>query len=56
MQMLTLAQVADYLESATIEETHDKGFVITHFGKNAAGARFVLVNNCFGNSVVTESM
>lgn len=56
MKILTLAQVADYLESATIEETHDVGFAITHFGKNAAGARFVLVNDCFGNSAVTEGM
>ena len=56
MQQLTLEQQADYLDSATIESTMDAGHAIIHAGTNEAGVRFVMVNDCFGRTVVTESM
>lgn len=56
MQQLTLAETADYLESAIIEHMQDVGHAIIHSGRNAAGARFVLVNDCFGKTTVTEGM
>lgn len=55
MQNLTLQQAADYLESAVIEHTDDTGHAVIHTGRNAAGARFVMVNDCFGKSAVTEA-
>lgn len=55
MQQLTLEQVADYLESATIEQSHDVGHAIVHIGRNAAGGRFVMVNDCYGKTTVSES-
>lgn len=56
MKQLNLEQAADYLESATIERTHDAGHAIIHIGSNAAGVRFVLMNDAFGMTTVTESM
>lgn len=56
MKLITLEQAADFLETATIEDTHDHGFAIIHTGTNAAGARFVLVNDCNENTMLTESM
>jgi D-aminopeptidase len=56
MQHLTLEQTADYLETATIEHTHDAGYAVVHVGRNAAGASFVLVNDAHGRTVVTESL
>jgi len=53
---LTLDQAADYLTTATIEHSHDSGFAITHFGRNVAGARFVMTNDCYGRTTVTESL
>jgi len=55
MRNLTLEQLAGYLESATIEQSLDAGHAITHIGRNEFGVRFVLVNDCFGNSVVSEA-
>lgn len=56
MQSLNLQQLADYLESASIEHTHDAGHAVIHTGKNAVGARFVLVNDYHGRTTVTESL
>lgn len=56
MQYLTLEQTADYLEAANIEATCDAGHAIVHIGRNAAGIRFVLVNDVLGQTVVTESL
>ena len=56
MKQLTLEQTAEYLESATIEQTHDVGHAIVHIGRNAFGVAFVLVNNAAGETTVTESM
>lgn len=56
MRQLTMAQAASYLAAATIEHTHDTGHAITHTGTNALGVRFVLVNDCTGQTVLTESL
>ncbi|MES2716470.1 MAG: hypothetical protein V4795_11935 [Pseudomonadota bacterium] len=53
MQSLSLAQVADILETATIQNTTDHGHTIVHVGTTEAGHRFVLVNDCNGNSCVS---
>lgn len=55
MKQLTLEQTADYLERATIERSHDVGHAIIHIGRNAFGVKFVLINNAFGETTVTES-
>lgn len=55
MQQLSLAQAADYLEAATIEHCHDAGHAITHIGKSASGVRFVLVNDAYGATALTEA-
>lgn len=55
MQHLNLQQAADYLEAATIDDTTDTGHAITHTGINAAGTRFVLVNDCHGRTVLVEA-
>lgn len=55
MQRLTMQQLADYLETATIEGTTDHGHAITHTGTNEAGARFVLVNDINGDTTLTEA-
>jgi len=56
MQVLNPQETADYLESATIDFTHDTGFAIVHTGVTDAGHKFVLVNDYRGESVLTESM
>lgn len=56
MQQLTLQYAADYLENATIEHTHDAGYTIIHTGRNAAGARFALMNDCNGETTISESL
>jgi hypothetical protein len=53
MQRLTLEQVADYLETATIEATEELGPAIIHTGKRD-GLYFVLVNTSEGASVLIE--
>lgn len=55
MQKLTLEQAANYLEGAIIEHTHDTGDTIIHVGRNAEGVRFVLANDCFGETSIVES-
>lgn len=56
MKSLTQAETADYLESATIINTMDCGHAIAHIGVTDTGIRFMLVNDCYGNTVVTESL
>ena len=53
MQSLSLAQVADILETASIETTTDHGHAVVHVGTTEPVARFVLVNDCNGHSCVT---
>lgn len=54
MQQLTIQQAADYLEAAIIHQTTDHGFALIHAGINAAGARFVMVNEANGDPSLTE--
>ena len=56
MQILTLAQAADILETATVEHTADHGHAIVHTGTTEAGHRFVLVNDCTGRSCVSYQL
>lgn len=56
MKTLTQAETADYLEAATIINTMDAGHAIAHWGISGEGFRFMLVNDCHGNAVVTESV
>lgn len=55
MQQLSLAQAANYLETATIEHSFDAGHAITHIGKSASGTRFVMVNDAYGATALTEA-
>ena len=55
MRVLNLNETADFLETAIINHTVDHGHAITHSGTTEAGLRFVLLNNCDGESVLTES-
>jgi len=55
MRVLNLNQTVDFLESATIKNTIDAGHAIVHMGVSEAGSRFVLINDCNGESVLTES-
>lgn len=54
MKALDLNQVATYLEDATILQTIDSGFALTHFGVTSAGNRFFLTNDATGKSSVLE--
>lgn len=54
MKALDLNQVADYLTDATILQTIDGGFALTHYGVNSAGNKFFLVNDAEGKSSVVE--
>lgn len=56
MQVLTTQQTSDYLEAATIVETVEFPGVIIHRGIAETGHPFVLMNDCFGYSALTESM
>lgn len=56
MLYLTLEQTADYLETASIEKTIDDGHAIIHFGKNAAGACFVMLSSASGKTTVSEEI
>lgn len=55
MRNLSLAEAADYLEAATIEQTFPAGHAVVNVGVNEFGTRFVLVNDCQGQTVVTEA-
>lgn len=54
MQQLNLSETADYLEAATIHETHEAGHAIIHIGVSGAGLRFVLINDCWGQTILNE--
>lgn len=57
MQQLTLDQAADYLEDAALlEEPIRIAHTIINVGVTAAGRRFVLVNDCHGNTTVSEGL
>lgn len=56
MQSLSLSQVADILETATIDHTADHGHAIVHIGVTEAGHRFVLTNDCNGHSCVSYQL
>lgn len=55
MKFLTLEQTCEYLDAATIERTIDEGHCFVHIGRGALGARFVLVNNAQGETVLIET-
>lgn len=54
MKALDLNQVAHYLADATILQTIDGGFALTHYGVNGAGNKFFLINDAEGKSSVLE--
>lgn len=56
MELLTSEQVANLLESATIDDTQDYGHTITHSGTTEAGQRFTLMNNWEGHSCVSYQL
>ena len=56
MRQLTLAETADYLEHAVIETTHDTEHALIHIGRTGLGLAFVMVNNMFGETTVSEGM
>jgi hypothetical protein len=56
MRTLTLDEMAKYLDHATIERTIDVGHAFIHIGMTVAGFGFVMVNNFFGETVVSESL
>jgi hypothetical protein len=56
MKQLTLEQTAEYLVTSTITKSIDTGFSIVHIGQTLAGARFVLINNAMGESILDESV
>lgn len=56
MERITLEQMADFFEDAVIEHTHDFGHTIVHSGISGSGARFVLLNDCWGESTLSEGM
>lgn len=56
MKKLSLEALADYLETATIMQTLDVKHAIIHEGINASGIRFVIVNNCHGETMLSEAI
>jgi len=56
MEIMDLQKTADYLEFAKIEQTINAGHTIIHLGISAAGFDFVLVNDSYGNTALTEGM
>lgn len=56
MRVLNISQTSDFLETANIETTVDCGHAIIHTGTTEAGSRFVLVNDCHGDSSLIESL
>jgi hypothetical protein len=56
MKIMNEQETADYLEFAKIKRTINLGYAIVHKGISAAGIDFVLVNDCYGYSALTEGM
>lgn len=56
MKSLSLEQTADYLDTAIIDQSIDEGHAITHIGKNKVGCNFIIVNNCMGETMLSESI
>ena len=54
MRNLTLAETADFLETAIIATSTDHGFAIVHVGVCEFGEPFVLVNDSNGKNIVTQ--
>jgi len=54
-RILTLEDFAEYLEGATIKQTIDLGHAVVHHGITNIGFVFTAMNDCFGNTVVSES-
>lgn len=55
MRRLTLAEAADYLEAATVEQTIPAGHAVVNVGLNEFGVRFVLVNDDQEQTMVMEA-
>lgn len=53
MQTLSLQQMADFLETATIEKTVDFGHVLVHAGTAQDGRCFTLMNDLHGETSVS---
>ena len=56
MKSLSFEQTADYLDTATIDQSIDDGHAIIHIGKNKVGCKFIMVNNCMDETALSESM
>jgi len=58
MRFLTESETADYLAAAIIEQSIDEEHAIIHTGTayGGDGCRFVLINDCNGQTVLTESL
>lgn len=56
MHSITIEQAAAILETAQITTTIDLGHVVINHGVTEAGVRFALMNDSFGNSVLSESL
>ena len=55
MKKLTLQECADYLDAAAhINHSIDCGQEIIHTGISCDGKNFVLINDCFGETVLGE--
>jgi hypothetical protein len=56
MRNVTLEHLADFLEAVEIEQTIDAGHVAIHIvnaGTSESPCRYVIVNDCFGNTTIT---
>lgn len=53
MILLSLEEASDLLATASIENTCDVGHAVIHTGTTEAGLRFVLMNDCHEQTVVT---
>lgn len=53
MKFITLTEAADLLETAEIIQSIDAGHAITHIGTDEAGNKFVMLNNCDGETTIT---
>ena len=58
MRFLAESETADYLAAAIIEQSIDEEHAIIHTGTayGGDGCRVVLINDCNGQTVLTESL